>query len=89
MMDAFYTCTNPLHQKKMSQRAGSENVHTPPEEFPVGRVSVRPKNIKRCMLMDFLRGVGVGKVWIFSGTTQYQAVPIQFNSILFPLDVVT
>ena len=31
MMDAFYICSNPLHQKKMSQRAGSENVHTPPQ----------------------------------------------------------
>ena len=48
-------------------------------EFSGGGVSVRPKNLKRCMKLNWnLAGKGVlekipsvGKAWIFSGTTQY------------------
>ena len=64
MMDAFYT--NPLCQKKMSQCTVQKISILPAQrrlEFPGGRVSVRPKNAKRCMpLNGVFRGVGVGKV---------------------------
>jgi len=61
-----------------------ENMHTPPTEgigisWGVGS-SVRPKNLKKCMKLNwnFQRGGGIleknpfrggGQVWIFSGTT--------------------
>ena len=49
-------------------------------EFPRGGGSVRPKNLKKCMNLNwnFQRGGGVleeilsvGEVWIFSGITHY------------------
>ena len=60
-----------------------ENIHTPPTEgigisWGVGG-SVRPKNLKKCMQLNwnFQTGGGVlekipsvGEVWIFSGITQ-------------------
>ena len=64
----------------------SRNIHTPPTEgigisWGVGG-SVRPKNLKKCMKLNwnFQRGGGggvlekipsVGEVWIFSGITHY------------------
>ena len=58
-----------------------ENIHTPPTEgigISWGWGSVRPKNVKKCMKLNwnFQRGGGSlrkkpfhGEVWIFSGKT--------------------
>ena len=62
-----------------------ENIHTPPTEaIGISRgvgYSVRPKNLKKCMKLDwnFQRGgrgfldkiPSMGELWIFSGITHY------------------
>ena len=71
-------------QSQILQCAVPENIHTPPTENFLGvGGSVRPKNLKKCMKLNwnFQRGgrgeevleniPSVGEVWIFSGITQY------------------